>query len=116
LSEPRASTVIVLGLGVLCGIGCRDVDIAGNILPGTILVAARDTFFTPDTVAVAPGVPIRWTNEGNAAHSVASDDSLWAVVVLGRREWFEVTFDNVGTFPYHCSQHPSMTGIIFVTR
>mgnify|MGYP003575971881 FL=1 len=104
-----------LGLAVLLGVACKREDITGGIRPGTIFVAARDTFFTPDTVTIAAGFPVRWTNEGKILHSVVSDSSFWASELLTRNSWFEVTIDSPGTYSYHCSEHGNMTGTVVVT-
>jgi plastocyanin len=57
-------------------LACKAEDIT-RIRPGTVFVAARDSFFTPDTIAVGVGLPVRWTNEGTVYHTVVSDSSLW---------------------------------------
>jgi plastocyanin len=93
---------------------CKAKDIVG-IRPGTVLAAARDTFFTPDTITIGVGLPVRWTNEGKVYHTVVSDSALWSSNLLAPTWWFEVRFDSAGTFPYHCSQHSGMTGTVVVT-
>jgi plastocyanin len=103
-----------LGVAVLAGVACGKHDPTA-IRPGTLFVAARDSFFTPDTITIAVGFPIRWTNEGHVYHTVVSDSSLWASNVIAPTWWFEVEFDSAGTFPYHCSQHSGMTGTVIVT-
>jgi plastocyanin len=35
---------------------------------------------------------------------------------LNKGETFEFNFTIIGTYPYHCSIHPSMTGIIQVNH
>jgi plastocyanin len=102
------------GAAVLAlALACKGEDIT-RIRPGTVFVAARDSFFTPDTITVARGLPVRWTNEGAVYHTVVSDSSLWSSNLLAPTWWFEVRFDSVGTFPYHCSQHSGMTGVVVV--
>lgn len=110
----RLFVVAALGAALLNGVACKNDDITG-IRPGTLFVAARDTLFTPDTITIGRGFPIRWTNEGALYHTVVSDSSLWASNLLAPRWWFEVRFDSAGTYPYHCSQHSGMTGTVVVT-
>ena len=115
LPSRRVFTVSVV-LALLLGAACtQDEDITGGIRPGTIFVAARDTFFTPDSVLIAAGLPVRWTNEGRALHTVVAEDSAWASGLLLHNWWVEVTFDSAGTYAYHCTEHPSMTGKVVVT-
>jgi len=83
-----------------------------GIRPGTVFVTARDTLFTPDTITVGVGFPVRWTNEGMLQHSVVSDNGLWSSSLLQHNAWFEVRFDSAGSFPYHCSVHAGMVGTV----
>jgi plastocyanin len=99
---------------VSAALACGKKDI-GGIQPGTVFVAIRDSFFQPDTITVGVGLPVRWTNEGNVNHTVASDSALWSSELLAPRWWFEVRTDSAGTYPYHCSLHPGMTGTVVVT-
>jgi len=95
-------------------LACK-ADKIGGIRPGTVFAAARDSFFTPDTITVGIGLPVRWTNEGTVYHRVVSDSALWSSNLLAPTWWFEVRFDSAGTFPYHCSEHSGMTGTVIVT-
>jgi len=107
----------LLGAGaavVALALACKADNIT-RIRPGTVFVAARDSFFAPDTIRVGVGLPVRWTNQGTVYHTVASDSSLWSSNLLAPTWWFEVRFDSAGTFPYHCSQHAGMTGTVVVT-
>ena len=110
----RTLVACSVGLALLIGLACHESNIAG-VRPGTLFVAARDTFFTPDTITIAVGFPIRWTNEGHLYHTVASDSLLWASDIISPTHWFEVKFDSAGTFPYHCTVHSGMTGTVIVT-
>ncbi|HYU30250.1 MAG TPA: cupredoxin domain-containing protein [Gemmatimonadales bacterium] len=102
-----------VAIGVVTLITCKATDIT-RVRPGTVFVAARDSFFTPDTIRVTVGVPVRWTNEGTVYHAVVSDSALWSSNLLAPTWWFEVRFDSAGTFPYHCSQHAAMIGTVIV--
>jgi plastocyanin len=104
---------VAAAAGVALVLACKPKDITG-IRPGTVLVAARDSFFAPDTITIGMGLPVRWTNEGTVYHTVVSDSSLWSSNLLAPTWWFEVRFDSAGTFPYHCSQHSGMTGVVVV--
>jgi len=100
-------------LAATIALACSKSDI-GGIQPGTVFVAARDSFFQPDTIRVDAGLPVRWTNEGAVYHTVVSDSALWTSNLIPPTNWFEVRFDSAGTFPYHCSQHSGMTGTVVV--
>jgi len=104
--------VVVLGLCAVL-VTCKPDPVFG-IRPGTVFVAARDSFFTPDTIHVVFHLPVRWTNEGTVIHTVVSDSGLFGSGSLTPTEWYEVRFDSVGTFPYHCSIHSGMIGTVVV--
>ncbi len=100
---------------VLCAalLTCKPSEVFG-IRPGTVFVSARDSFFTPDTIHVALHLPVRWTNKGTVIHTVVSDSGLFGSPNLTPAEWYEVRFDSVGTYPYHCAIHVGMFGTVVV--
>ncbi len=81
---------------------------------GTVFVSMGDNFFQPETVTVTRGASARWTNQGAVVHTVISDAQLWQSDLLQPTWWFEVRFEDVGTFRYHCSVHDGMTGAVIV--
>lgn len=92
---------------------CKPNDVFG-IRPGTVFVSARDSFFTPDTIHVRVSLPVRWTNEGTVIHTVVSDSGLFGSPNLTPAAWYEVRFDSVGAYPYHCAIHGGMVGTVVV--
>lgn len=101
-------------LAAIAPLACSQKDI-GGIQPGTVFVAARDSFYQPDTIHVGVGLPVRWTNEGAVYHTVVSDSALFASELLAPTWWFEARFDSAGTYPYHCSRHSGMAGTVVVS-
>jgi plastocyanin len=45
---------------------------------------------------------------------VTSDEGKFASPTLKNEDYFEYTFDTIGTFNYHCTIHPGMNGTIIV--
>jgi plastocyanin len=103
----------VAGAAALAFPSCRTEDIS-KAPDGTVFVAVLDTFFQPETVSVMLGKSVRWTNEGALQHTVVADSAPWQSGMLLPTWWFEVRFDSVGVFDYHCSQHTQMTGTVIV--
>ena len=103
----------LLGLAALAAAACGVGNI-GAPVEGTVLVSIRDNFFQPETLTVQPGGSVRWTNDGGVLHSVVQDGGAWQSPLLQRTSWFDVRFDSLGTFNYHCSLHPEMTGTVIV--
>ena len=57
-----------------------------------------------------------WTNTGSRPHTVTADDGSFDSGRLDPGEQFSQTFDQPGTFTYHCGFHPEMQGSIVVGR
>jgi plastocyanin len=82
---------------------------------GKIVEVKVDNFsFSPQTITVAPGTTVIWTNRDDIPHTVVSDDKVFKSKVLDTDEKFSFTFDKAGSFPYFCSVHPKMTGKVIV--
>ena len=65
--------------------------------------------FSPQTLTVAKGTSITWTNNDSTTHTVTSDSGIWDSGDLAPGKTFSYTFNQTGTFPYYCKIHPSMT-------
>jgi plastocyanin len=79
------------------------------------LVLMTDFAFTPATVTIARNQYVTWKNAGGVTHTSTSDAALWNVSVAPAATPGLVYFSTAGSFTYHCSIHPSMTGTITVT-
>lgn len=81
---------------------------------GTVDVDIVGFAFVPDTLIIAPGTVVRWTNSDAVQHSSTSDAPLWDSGFLNQGQSWSRQFDAVGAFPYHCTPHPGMTAVIIV--
>jgi plastocyanin len=70
--------------------------------------------FGPETLTVAVGTTVTWTNRDDIPHTVVSTDGVFKSKVRDTDEKFSFTFAKAGTYPYYCSLHPKMTGKIVV--
>ena len=68
--------------------------------------------FSPSDVAVAKGATVTWTNKDSMGHTVTSGSFDSGTIQNGGS--YSFTFTQAGTYDYHCSIHPSMTGKIIV--
>jgi plastocyanin len=84
--------------------------------PATKTVAISDYSFKPATIAVAPGTRIVWTNKDDDPHTVTADDGSFDSKGLGQGDAFGRVFAKPGRYPYHCSAHPFMKGVVIVTK
>lgn len=79
------------------------------------VVEIRDYAFHPAEIRVARGVTVTWVNRDIDAHTSTSDDgSIWDSGLLSEDETYERPFDQTGQFPYHCTPHPFMKGVVIV--
>jgi plastocyanin len=86
-------------------------------LPGATVVIIQNFSFQPAQVRVKQGGKVIWANcsaAGDPAHTSTADGGAWTSPLLSPGTTFAHTFDQVGTFPYHCEPHPFMTGSIVV--
>jgi plastocyanin len=91
---------------------------AGTTAPAhaTAMVTIQNFAFSPATLTVAPGTTVVWTNRDSTAHTVTSDTGAWpASGPLATGQSFSLTFARPGTYPYHCSIHPTMKASVVVS-
>lgn len=71
---------------------------------------------TPVDLTIDVGDTVIWTNTDGVQHTVTSDNGSTESFngTLNPGATFSVTFTMVGSNPYHCIPHPSMTGTITV--
>ncbi len=70
--------------------------------------------FSPQTLTVAKGTTVTWTNNDSTTHTVTSDSGVWDSGDLAPGKTFSFTFNQTGTFPYHCKIHTFMTAKVIV--
>ena len=72
-------------------------------------VSIVDFGFSPDTVRVAQGTTVTWSNTGSFTHTSTQDDplALWDTGNILPGDMAGATIAAAGTYAYHCSIHPS---------
>ncbi len=73
--------------------------------------------FSPATLTVKIGTTVTWKNNDNVAHTATSDNGTTfntGDIAAGASKTY--TTNLAGTFPYHCTYHPGMTGSLVVTN
>ncbi|HJU65255.1 MAG TPA: plastocyanin/azurin family copper-binding protein [Gemmatimonadaceae bacterium] len=84
---------------------------------GTVLVAVQNFTFLPGDLRVKRGTTVTWVNcepAGIDPHSTTSDVGRWDSGTVSPGNTFSVTFDESGTFTYHCVPHPFMRATVIV--
>jgi plastocyanin len=73
--------------------------------------------YTPNDLTAVVGATITWTNTGAVAHTVTADaGASFDSGNLDPQATFSFTPDTSGTFAYHCTFHPWMTGNLTVLQ
>ena len=108
-------SVVALALLVLApAVGAHERGSGSSAATQVARVRVIDFGFRPRNLMIARGTVVRWVNRGNRTHTTTSNTGLWNRT-LSPGEVFRRRFRRMGTFAYHCSIHPQMTGTITVT-
>ncbi len=81
-------------------------------------VAMVNFTFQPGAITVPAGTTVTWVNNDETDHTATGDDEGGTPFDTGAVEAGAdgtVTFDEPGTFDYHCEYHSYMTGTVTVT-
>ncbi|MBT2382132.1 cupredoxin domain-containing protein [Streptomyces sp. ISL-11] len=106
--------VATLTLGVLLAAPATSAAEPGARSLAQKTVAIQNFTFTPQSVTVNAGDSVRWVNNDEDTHTTTSDGPGWDSGDLPPGAAFTRTFTTRGTFVYHCTLHPSMTGTVIV--
>jgi plastocyanin len=74
--------------------------------------------FSPNSITVKKGTTVTWTNNDSTTHTVQETDGKSGPKSdnIAPGGTYTFTFVAAGSFAYHCSIHPSMTGTVTVTE
>jgi MYXO-CTERM domain-containing protein len=93
--------ILASGLGSVVLAADHPVDIAGFA-------------FSPQTVTIAVGDTVTWTNADAQGHTATANDGSFDTGTIASNTSKSATFATAGTFAYHCKIHPTMTATIVV--
>lgn len=89
-----------------------------EVEPNTVIMTNID--FQQKKLSVKKGTTVTWKNQDTAKHNVVFDDASKGTVengkLINKDETLNYTFNEVGSFPYHCQPHPFMKATIEVTE
>jgi len=101
----------VVDPGAICSIPVSELKQGGSYVP------IRNFAFVVDTLRVKAGARVTWVSceaPGTDSHTSTSDAGVWSSPLIAPGGSFTRVFDTRGTFPYHCTPHPSMRGVVIV--
>ena len=77
-------------------------------------VTIQNMAFGPDTLRIAAGTKVTWSNADGMTHTVTELNALFDSGNLPSGKSFSYTFTTVGSFKYYCVIHPGMKGVVVV--
>jgi len=81
-------------------------------------VSIANFAFSPAHITVAKGTTVTWTNHDTTVHTIVETDGKNGPnsSSVNPGDSYTFTFSEAGTYQYHCSIHPQMTGSVTVTE
>ena len=70
--------------------------------------------FSPQSITIAVGDTVTWSNADAQGHTATADDGSFDTGTIAGGTSKSATFSTAGTFTYHCKIHPAMTATIVV--
>jgi plastocyanin len=113
-----ARTLAPLALTALLLAGCAGSTTTPTTNPAgdqNAMVDISNFNFNPTTLNIHKGSSVMWMNApGAATHTVTFDGGPDSGDIAAGHDYTH-TFNDVGSFTYHCKYHASMTGKVTVT-
>ena len=102
--------VIVLLFVLFFLTACGKSSTQLEVKPLTINI--QDFAFQPGEITINSGDTVTWINNDDAPHTVKGDSLDSGTLSKGQE--FKQTFNEPGTYEYHCNFHSSMKGKVIV--
>lgn len=108
----RLIAITALAAAVLAACGGEDQAPASQAPVADPVVTIADMEFQNGTVTIEEGTTVTWVwEDAPMEHDVVFDSFQSPLQAEGT---FSHTFDEAGTYEYHCTPHPFMKGTITV--
>jgi len=79
------------------------------------VVTISNMAYNPSPLTVSKGTTVTWKNNDSVAHTATADDASFDTGNIPANSTSSgVTFNQAGTFAYHCTYHSGMHGTITV--
>ncbi len=82
-------------------------------------VEIKNFAFGPSSITIKKGTTVTWTNKDSVGHTVTPDqetEDFQGSQLIDKDQTYSFTFETAGTYTYHCTPHPQMTGTVVVTE
>lgn len=116
-------TTSLLAILVLSGLSCNSSDNpagpggGGGGADKTITIVGENgaNSFSPSPDTVNVGQTVAWHNAAAITHTATANGGAFNTGNIGAgKTSAAITMNTAGSFPYHCSIHPTMTGTLVV--
>ena len=85
-----------------------------NEKPTVHTVLIEGTSFTPQSLTVRRGDTVVWKNKDPFPHTVTARNRQFDSGLLAEGQSWQYTAKEPGEFPYFCTLHQTMTGVLLV--
>ncbi|MGW0176349.1 cupredoxin domain-containing protein [Rhodococcus sp. NPDC003322] len=110
-----AAVTVALGTGCYSPRGVEITDAGTPTRAAALVISIENHAYVPTTLTVRPGVEVTVGNGDDVEHSVTSDDpGEFDQDVRGRSTTTFAAPMAPGTYPFHCTFHPTMHGTLVV--
>src|SRR5687767_8382684 len=116
MRNKRTRLALVAGFALVAVLGaCGGSDQPGGTKDTANAVSITGFLFKPETLSVAAGTTVTWTNSDDIEHTVTSGTPVAPTTEFdsGNKtmgQTFSHAFANPGTFAYFCKNHNGMRG------
>jgi plastocyanin len=113
----RLFVAVSLGAMIVAAAGLRAAS-ADSPAPSAspVMVFIRSSMFVPSSLTVKTGTTVTWRNDDvQLSHTVTSTTGAFDSHNLDRGVVYSYKFTKAGKYPYTCTYHPFMKGIVIVT-
>ena len=89
--------------------------VAEAVITGPLFKATMSGLqFSHPSIEITAGTTIEWKNEDPVPHTVTADDTSFDSELIEGGQVWRYTFTRPGSYAFHCTPHPFMTGTIVV--
>jgi plastocyanin len=114
-SIPLLVLLAVLSTGtVTAGGGCHGGEGTMATEASATVVKIDGCTFAPAVTRVPVGTEVTFLNTSMAPHDVTGRNHEWGTPTLNVGASFAARFTKAGVFPYSCSLHPGMAGVVII--
>lgn len=92
--------------------GCGSAGEEEDVPVDENTVVIENYKYQPAEITIQSGETVTWINKDTVRHNAKGDN--FDTSLLGKGESSQLTFEEAGTFDYHCTPHPYMTGKVIV--